>query len=613
MPERPFSQVRRLWVGLSILHLSLVIHLVYYAAFLAQQRSRSFQLLALGIIVEVIAVIAFTLWLTPGHLALIRRVMFRWRWPVVVASLSALAVLGLEIRPEWFYAHLAVTLAAGCALIYDTLYPETTHPARWRIIGAAGVVLGLLVIFIRIRGLSYYPPVDFTDEPWILGWIVGYLRTGHIYDRIMFNGGGLDLPYLYIPVARWMQLVGVDLWSGRLFMFALALLAIVFSALAAHNLYDRTTALFTGLALFSSAVLMLGARLRHDVGLGVAIAASLYLYSAGVKRQQKRWHFLAGLVIGLGWFAHYHAILFGPALAAGLYGPRYLRRLHEGNWRPESELGLFILGGLLGGAVVVLVQLLPQLDVLLRRQPRTSRNLSRMLNAMLGHLANIGAHSKLEFLLVAAGFIAAIRRRLPADWSLLIILVIGHIGLGVIAISPFDYYVVPLAPVYGMLIGSLFGRVGKQPMQLKPFQLVACVCFLLPNLVLSTPIEPFVQAADLHLPAPAAAQWVLDHVSTSATIVGEHYYYLWLHDYAFYSPLSPSVLGSDERVQIASVAGFWKDANVDVFIFDPNLANYGGLEPLREGSFLEDNHYELVATFPGPRADIEIYERLRDG
>ncbi|NJO82849.1 MAG: sigma-70 family RNA polymerase sigma factor [Blastochloris sp.] len=100
--------------------------------------------------------------------------------------------------------------------------------------------------------------------------------------------------------------------------------------------------------LFSSAVLMSGARVRHDIGLTICLAGALALHVEAVARRAGWLHLASGLVMGLGMFSHYHAAGFGIALFLGLYVTRYLSRLRNGlGWRPELSTILFMLGGAL--------------------------------------------------------------------------------------------------------------------------------------------------------------------------------------------------------------------------------------------------------------------------
>src|SRR5262249_24336073 len=155
--------------------------------------------------------------------------------------------------------------------------------------------------------------------------------------------------------------------------------------------------------MFCSVIVMFSARIRHDIGLALAVAASLWLYTEALKRERNALHFLAGLVIGCAPFAHYHAVGFGIALTSSLYGPRYVERLRRGLWLPERALCFYILGGLLGAASVVLLQIVPDWDgFIARRQLRNPQSLIQLAQAFLDHWRNVLNFSKLEFVLIFA-------------------------------------------------------------------------------------------------------------------------------------------------------------------------------------------------------------------
>jgi hypothetical protein len=432
--------LKRLWLALALLHAATVAHLILYVLFGEDRgRSLSFRILALGVMALALGVIGFTVWFNDRRLETIRRLARPLFWPVIAGSLAILMAYGALIRPEWFYAHLAVTLASTLSLIYYTLYADRIVPRR--ILVAVGVALFLLVVGIRVSNLNYYPPLDINDEPWTLSWAISYLRTGTFTSTILYKGGQ-DTQLFYIPMAYWMRIFGTGLWTGRLFNLCLTLIVTILGVLTAHNLYDNRAALFTGLALFASAALMAGARLRHDIGLALAIASSLYTYSEAIRRQSVRLHVLAGVLMGWGWFAHYHAILFGVAMTVGLYGPRYLDRRRAGKYWPEKEMWLYVLGGILGAVTVILIQILPQWEDFRGRvfHGSATLTLADLGERISSHFLSIAEHSQVEFLLIVTGIIAALARRLPFDRALVTMVLLGHLGLGLTI--PADYYIV---------------------------------------------------------------------------------------------------------------------------------------------------------------------------
>jgi hypothetical protein len=242
---------------------------------------------------------------------------------------------------------------------------------------------------IRLYSLSYYPEHIPVDEGWVLSWAVAFARDGRFYDPLAFYGSFDVQRFIALP-ALWITWFGAGVWQTRLLFFILTMAVIALGMRAARNLFG--SAWMAALALFGSAVVMGGARLRHDIGLALAAAVSLWLYSEAVRRERAVVHLLAGVAIGLGWFAHYHAILIGAAMLIGLYAPRWIE---SRRWIPPRGFWWYALGGLIGAAIVFGVQILPDLDDFVRRQPRSPQSLDSLLSAFVGHVNSIALHSEI--------------------------------------------------------------------------------------------------------------------------------------------------------------------------------------------------------------------------
>jgi len=610
---------RLAWAVLAALQLPLLAGWALYLLEPGKLDSRALLVFVGVVVLFSLAVIAFAaLWPrlhTPDG---------AWRLPLwarraLTAGLIAAGfAVGLVTRPEWMYALTALNVAVTAALAVWTLLPDAADRplprGGWALIalGAAAVVL------LRVYGLAYYPYTQITDEGWLLAWPVGYLRTGHFSDYLMVYGGH-DVHRYYLPMAWWLSVVGVGFWEARLFSYLVTLGVVAAGGLAGAALYDRATGWLTALALFVSAVVMIGARIRHDAGLALAIALGLWLYGLACRRNRLRLHGLAGLMIGLGWFSHYHAIGFGPALALALYLPRYAAQVRAGSgarrWLPEAGLWAFAAGGLLGAGIVFVLQVLPDLQAfLLTRESRTPSDLPGLLDASLGHLQSIVFHSRYEFLLIALGLGAAVWRRTAIDLSLALALIFSHLALGLMAAVAWDHYPMALTPIYGLLVAALLTRgLARRAVPARWSRRTAALglAILLPalGLTLQIPVARLADGAPIKPPPPPAAQWVLDHVPLDARIEGEHFYYLWLHDYRYISPISPNFLPPERREELATKELQWADINPDVFILDPNLNTCCIVGPLAESGWMAGHGYQLAAELPGERELISIYVR----
>ena len=529
------TRLRWSWRGLALFYLALMVHFAIYHFVQGQCTSTSCVLLALSQIGIGILVIVFALSISLPlthrllqHFANIPPGLF------LVASATVLFGFGLNLRLEWIYAHMSLALSGIAALAYFSIYGNRLPNVQRRTVVIGMILLVLVVILIRVRALAVDPSIHILDEPWTLSWAVSYLRTGKPSDWIMGSVSGspyYSLPRYYALVAAWLQLVGVGLWEGRLFSVIVAALMSIFTVLAARNLFDRQTALFTLLALLASSILVVGLRLRHDIGVGLTISASLWVYSVARKRNSWALHGVAGFCAGLGLSAHYHALGLSVALAAGLYLPEYFERIHRKQFFPQPEAIAYCCGAMISGLLILALQVLPDIQQFQEYlAPRSPHSLQEFVESVIYHVAQLPQHSQLEFILVVVALSAALLRRTKLDISLSLVLILSYIALGAMAsknYGPFDYYSVPLIPLLGLLIGRFWGslNIGRLlPTASSSIAVVSCLCFLIPQLgySLHSPLA-YIRADGSLRPNPTpAAQWVLDHVRPDQTIMAEN-------------------------------------------------------------------------------------------
>lgn len=529
----------------------------------------------------------------------------RWRSVYLVLAFGLVFVFGLGIRPEWVYAHVSVTLSAGVTLGYELLYGDSAPTQRiWVVAASIGAVI---ITLIRIYALSVYPTHIVVDEPWDLGWAMSYVHTGRFFDPLMYFGS-FDIQRFMLPVAWWISIVGVGFWQVRLFFFLLIFPLIALTMLIARNW--SLSALVTALIMFSSVIVMSAARIRHDIGLALALAASLWLFSEAEKRHKLILHFFAGLMIGLGMFAHYHAVLFGVALTISLYAPDVFARWRKRRWLPPSSLWAYIAGGLLGALLVFLLQILPDWDSFLQgRQPRSPASLIQFAENFLEHWATFISYSRLEFILLIAALAAALWRRGRIDIRLALLVITLHIALALQANEPYVYYIVPITPVYALVIAALFTHGWSQRAR-KPLTAswVWAAFFVLANLgiTLQTPLQHLRAGAPIQLPTPPAAVWIQQNVDPSQKVVAEHWYYLFLTDYQVISTISPNY--APDSIRLSPHEAVWDEIAPDVVVIDRNLSTCC-VPPILSPEYLTSRGYEVVAEFPGERYPVFIYEK----
>ncbi|MBI5669215.1 MAG: glycosyltransferase family 39 protein [Chloroflexi bacterium] len=604
-----WKTVHRLWLGVAILGAALLIHLAIYLSLPERGESLSFKLLAAGLGCFALALMGFAVWLTPPRLERIRRLVSPWEWLYLVSGFVLLVFFGLNLRPEWFYAHAALVLAAVFSLGYWSFFDANVIASPWGRCRIGFVIVAvILVTLLRLYGLTTSPEPEIVDEPWVLGWAISYLKVGHPVNWIMLGIDG-D-PAYYLPryaqaMAAWMRLIGTGYWEARVFSFLVAMAVIPFMALAAKNLYDRPTAFFTAGILFTSNVLLFGARVRHDIGLALAMAISLWLYSEARKRNRPVLHLLAGVFMGWGLFSHYHATLFGLVMLIGLYGPQYLRQLDSGRYWPETDVWLYGIGGLLSGASVAAIQILPDVNTfIMRLEARNPRNPGEFINAVFGHIGNVPYHSQFQAVLIGLGFLSSLRRR---EYLPVIIIILGHLALGYLALVAFKHYVIPLAPFYALVTARLFrAGVERTSTIVTRGMVVTFAAFLAVSLgtSLHSPVQHLINREPLRLPAPPVVDWIKQNLQPDETILSDNYYFLWLYDYRFASILIPEHLPKAERERYQqNPESLWEEVSIKVIIYDPALPTHDRFEHLFAEGFLKTGGFHEAAQF----GDVVVY------
>jgi 4-amino-4-deoxy-L-arabinose transferase-like glycosyltransferase len=615
----PVATFRRYSALIVLFHALLVPHFLLNAAQIVSVRELAFYVPAFLMIVFTTALlILFSLPDSPFSVGLYHSLTARERL-FAMFSLATLFLLGIVSAPLALQTHLILDSALVLSLAYPLMYGSIatfTRPRTWLVIAIIGVIA---VTLIRIYSLTSFPAADARDESWTFSWALSYIRTGKLSDTLMFGMGDAyyAFPRFFLVMGLWMKAIGIGFWEARLFTFVVAVLTAFFTALAARNWYGKQAGWITALVLFSSLLLIDGARIRHDIGLALSVASSLWLYTEAIKRNNRPLHFAAGLMMGWGMFSHYHASLLGVSMAISLYAPRYFSR-HPRRWLPDAGLWLYGVGGLGAAFSVFFLQIyaddLPGFLSVLQGQNKYGNDVLQVSSASLYHVVYVFVRSPIEFILMSLGVWAALRRRKPQDISLILMMILAHLSLGLMASPAIYYYTVPLIPFYLILIGTLFSE-GFNLQSLLPTDslrrsVVMAASFAavpLLGVTLHTPLTYLLNGNPMRSAPPGAAQWIMDNVASDQLVAGSPYYYFWLHDYPFVADhlheyVYPQYAGLTQE-QI------WEQADPDVFIVDEHLHTYLFFKPLVESDYFARHGYHIVAETTDDHSPVYIYER----
>ncbi|MEL6273008.1 MAG: glycosyltransferase family 39 protein, partial [Chloroflexota bacterium] len=520
-------------------------------------------------------------------------------------------LVGLTNPSPFQAGFIGISAIIPLVLLATTVLPPGgfAAPRRWQWVV---IVLAVAVTALRIAALSTFPGVNSIDEPWNIAFSMSYIQDGYLSDIITLQLSGVPghiIPKFLILPVPWIRAFGHDLWTVRLFHVLLLIPVFAFSVMAARNWYGNRTAWLTFAFMFVSMMALNNGRVRQDVGLAIAVAASLWLHTEADKRERLWLHFAAGFAMGLGALAHLHASLFGPAIALGLYLPRYVQQIRQGSYLPPLPLVLFGLGGIISGSGTIAAYILPSVDDFTAvAGNRPSSGVFAFFTYLGTHLANSVFHTPLEFVLTYAAIFAAVMRGNRTDLRLLLIFFLTHLSLGFVA-YPSGHYIQPLIPIYAMLIARLFDEASREITRIDRRRVVAVASVLALMLAITTaqPLRHVLSGKPLRQPQPVGAQWIRDNIDTDARILAPAPYYIWLTDYS----VTSTFLEYNVQVELGwemTSEEVWDMADADVVVLD---STYG--RPLTPPSlyetYLPANGYEQVADLSTETRIIQVYQR----
>jgi len=295
-------------------------------------------------------------------------------------------------------------------------------------------LIALLAVWalVNLATLTRYPVAQ-CDEGYYGSVAATFAAEGRFGTPILGDLDDFRTNYMAIGrlhaggLALLFRVLGVGLWQIRLFSYLGWLALIGMTYLCARRWYGPVPGVVAAALAGLSPSVMLRARIgRPEVWLSVLLLIQLLLYTELRARPRRSLSFMLGALISLSLATHFNAILFGFPLAVLVAHWFVIRR------RDWKMLGLFVLGGLLGGVAVGVAQLLPDWRGALEQyriyldvfgiQPG-SLSLGEALSTQAGWLYQnfiqllpfLGVAETLTFIM---GLIAALARRTEADVAL---------------------------------------------------------------------------------------------------------------------------------------------------------------------------------------------------
>jgi 4-amino-4-deoxy-L-arabinose transferase-like glycosyltransferase len=224
-------------------------------------------------------------------------------------------------------AHLAITLAVGCAGLFyigklerqDHMAPQGLRPTEWLLIA------GIIIIAFGDAMEAIAPPTDADSLAYHFELPRRFLEAGGLFfvPRAVDGGVPLLIQLTYVPALALGGEYAMTMWTGFSGWAVCGLLYVI-----CRRYLDRPWALAAAL-LFASTPTVIYAAGSGQVEVRMALFVMVAAFSAAVAvhQQDVRWALLAGLAAGFAAGSKYTGLLLVPAVGlVCLMGKGWFRR-----------------------------------------------------------------------------------------------------------------------------------------------------------------------------------------------------------------------------------------------------------------------------------------------
>lgn len=542
---------------------------------------------------------------------------------IFAALFGGLFALGGTISFDPLHVFVILLAFPTALLAYFTLFETDDNPTRIRWMLWIFGILAVVVLVVRIYGLSYWP-LPHTDEPWIMSYFDNRIAQNGL-EKSFYYGRSTDVYFAFYPMSYWVELLGNNLWVARLYNVVLYPIIIALITALAYFMYGRWTAVLTAIIAFSSFTLHMTTMLRHDASFILLVAAALLLYVRATQLEKSAWHFGVGLIIGLSWYTHYHAVLVGPMIGMAFYLIFLLRREKKLNltWR---AFAYYVIGGLLGAAIVFITSKLPYWEILSQvREPRTPESIIEYLQTAWFY-ARLGWLDPIERMFIVFSLAGVLYKPKEFDVSLGVFVLLFIAALGLFGDTLVAYYTTHMAIALILLHSRLFIKLWDHLPKSQLAALVTAMLVFAPALGATTPFFALFGGYPVLRSTPPVVQWLEENIPTGAVIISYDWHYPFLApDYTMYTSFSWVSATSNIREDYTGESAFWDAIAFDVFVYDPNAAGAFIVEPFATSDYFEERGYQRIIlppenlpfvpmppdpfTIPGLEEDVVIHVR----
>jgi hypothetical protein len=513
----------RSWFWLHIISLIAIALQPSTPAIILGRYSRTSALILTIFVVLSPIVYKITYWLVT-HIHSIRLRHWQYVGILIVSSVivSILWLFNIGGTSSYIIVRLYLTFILLTVVVWTLI--ELKLPSWWVRISS---IVGLGMLFILAAAATRFPALLWTDEGYMVTVAVGFMRTGHLVPLYWLPAPLESFSLGYIGLSLWFSLFGVELFTGRLFIFVLALITLRLIYVTVRDLYSNTAA--WSCVILAAGGLIFHNYLRTDIGVALFLSIAFYCFTFALRKAVSWPHLLVGLAVGLSLDGHPNAYRFGLGFGLAYLIEYALQLIRSRRFFIYWPLVYLILGGLAGvGAYFLFYSLITTYFASVTQAARFAFSFNTAWDILVEQVNNALRTTPLLLGAALIGIVVAARHRTPFDRLLLIVLVTSIMSIAILYGYTRSYYlihnIVPLALLAAGVFWELERRSSTVVLTGINIVLVMVTCALVLSGMRSATGQGYTRIL-------AFADRIREVVPKDAVVVGVDPLYIPMYDY----------------------------------------------------------------------------------
>ena len=325
----------------------------------------------------------------------------------------------------------------------------------------AGAIAGFGLLLILVVAATRFPGLLWTDEGYMVTVALGFTRTGHLTPLYWLPAQVESFSLNYMGLSLWFRLFGVDLFTGRLFIFVLALITLRLIYVTVRGIYSKTAA--WSCVILGAGGFIFHNYLRTDIGVALFLSVAFYFYTLAQRKEVNWPHLWVGLAVGLSLDGHPNAYRFGMGFGLA-YGIEYMLQLaRQRRFFIYWPIVYLVIGGLTGvGAYFLFYSVITTYFTSVAQTAKFAFSFNKAWDVLIEQFNTALRTTPLLLGAALLGIVVAVRRHTAFDRLLVTVLVTSVASIAILYGYTRSYYLIHNIVPLVLLAGGLFWELERR-------------------------------------------------------------------------------------------------------------------------------------------------------